>query len=403
MAWTHGSLEYMAGFEAGDRIAYLPTLVGTDRSSIVTTPVLSGNRCLRWNKTAAVDQADMIYQTFTSRQALAMAFRFRLATGPTPGNWMAFFSHWAFVGGSGLGVENVGGNQKLIIFDDTVGGTWRSSTTLALNTTYIICPIFWNPSTGANQYWNCQIELRDNSGALLESSMILRTDLSLASPSINTIAFGTAAGNIQLCDYYIDDVMVVSGGVKAPPNPQIVPVVPTGNSATDNAWTAGTGGNKWDEVDEIPADDDTTYIKSTATSQAQSFTHAAVSDPGSSGNVLAVAVYGRFRNTSGTLVVAPRIRDGANTCQGVSIIPTTSYSYTKGLWVRRPSSGCGQVGGDAGNGWMSGAVLDGLEFGVIRTIGTSVDVRCTQSIMEVAWGAVRTDDWARQRNFIYTP
>src|SRR3989304_2841891 len=190
MAWTHGSLEYMAGFEVGDRIAYLPTLVGTDRSSIVTTPVLSGLRAFRWTKTAAVDGTDIVYQTFTNRQALSTTFAFRLATGPTSGNWMAFFSHWAFVGGSNLGIENVGGNQKLVVIDFLVGDTWRSSTTLALNTWYIISVLYFNPSTGANRYWNCQIELRDSSGSLLESSMILRTDLSVASPSINTIAFG---------------------------------------------------------------------------------------------------------------------------------------------------------------------------------------------------------------------
>lgn len=63
---------------------------------------------------------------------------------------------------------------------------------------------------------------------------------------------------------------------------------PTGDSATNNAWTPSTGSTKFPNVDDIPPDDDGTYNFSGTNGQRQGHTHAAHTLPATATVVAAI-------------------------------------------------------------------------------------------------------------------
>ena len=83
---------------------------------------------------------------------------------------------------------------------------------------------------------------------------------------------------------------------------------PTGNSSTYNQFISQTGGNKWDDVEEVSADDATSYIQNPNEGGApdQGFTYSSIAITATS--ITSVAVSARYREnpSSGTSVFISR-------------------------------------------------------------------------------------------------
>jgi hypothetical protein len=104
-------------------------------------------------------------------------------------------------------------------------------------------------------------------------------------------------------------------------------MAPDSNGSTAQ-WTSGTGSSDYAEVDEIPTDDDTTYI---ASSGSANQTHlvglASAATAGISGNIFSAKGWLRVREgTSGTSANLLRIRAGGSNSDTGTTNETTSYA-----------------------------------------------------------------------------
>jgi len=179
---------------------------------------------------------------------------------------------------------------------------WTGSAVLAVDTWYVLAIEMYRH--GSDRYWPGRVKLYDNSLVWLEDSGWQAVIGTGSAANINSVNFGKSGLATIGGVHHYDDMIMVTGGA-GPPLVKIVRVEPSGDSATDNAWTALGGGTKESEVDEVVADADTTYIQATGATQAQTFTHAATGI-GSADNVVAVGVYARHKSAddSGTADVA---------------------------------------------------------------------------------------------------
>jgi hypothetical protein len=300
-----------------------------------------------------------------------------------------------------LRLEEVSGNWKLVISDNEVSGSghggkhWASSTTIATATQYFVEIATYNASlSGSSFTYPCRVKLFNSSGSLLDDSgwQVAKNRDAAWLPLIENpiIGPGILAGSITVADNKITyDDLLLTQSAPPPERAKVLPVVSTGNDATDNAWTSGTAGNKWDDVDEAGPDDDTTYITSGAASGSnQAFTHAATG-LGSSDNILGVGVVARAKAEAAgnTRIVTVRVRtsSGASTAYA-SQSSSAAYTY---LWGQRVTS-------VAGNGWTAtgGAEtdVDNCSFGLSTSVGSG-NARVTQTRMQVAYGANYRDDF----------
>jgi hypothetical protein len=223
---------------------------------------------------------------------------------------------------------------------NTVLGT--GTTPLAANTWYHIqFRVVVHASTG-------QAELRLN-GAEGE---INASNVNTGSSNIDTIAFWTS--NSQ--SMYVSDVVVQDTSGSAPWNTflgdtRFVLPLPTGNSGTNNAWTANTG-TKYGAVDEVSDNGDTDYISSATPGDRQTFTNAAL---GVTGTVFAVQVTNHARKDDATVrTIAPVIRQGGVNYDGTTTPAlSTSYIRYKQIYQQGPD----------GADWDVSRV-DAAEFGV---------------------------------------
>jgi len=108
----------------------------------------------------------------------------------------------------------------------------------------------------------------------------------------------------------------------------IYPALPTGDSASNNAWSRSTGSNGYQLVDERPHNT-TDYVFSTTNGQQQGFTHAASGVPASS-TVKAVRFdYVAYKVSDGQLKVGTRSSstEDLSAAQNLGISPTVLTAY----------------------------------------------------------------------------
>lgn len=118
---------------------------------------------------------------------------------------------------------------------------------------------------------------------------------------------------------------------------KIVRQLPTGDSATNNAWTGSAGGTKALLVDEKPPNDDTDYVYSTTTGQKQGHTFAASLIPATA-SILAVAQEHYLKKvTSGQVKIG--MRSNATEDVDAAIDIATSYDVYQKRRTTDPSGG----------------------------------------------------------------
>lgn len=133
--------------------------------------------------------------------------------------------------------------------------------------------------------------------------------------------------------------------------------VPTGaGSHTD--WTPSTGAN-WQNVDEVPPNDDTDFNSSTTVGNIDSFAHGALTAAPLS--IDAVIVQVRARNTTtGSGSVAPFLRSVTTDSPGTGVgLNTTYQDIAHGVYTTDPATSAA---------WANAAAVNAAEIGYKKTV-----------------------------------
>ena len=156
---------------------------------------------------------------------------------------------------------------------------------------------------------------------------------------IDDIAFNDVAGGVN-------DSWIGRGGISA--------IFPTGAGAsTDLDLFPNTGEANWEDVDEVPPDDDTSYVFDELVDDHDSY---AASDLANAGTVSAVQWLARARSDfAGAPEIARILRIGGVDYQGADIAIDVGYDYHTEILDQDP---------DAGPGAWTKAAIDGMELGV---------------------------------------
>lgn len=158
-------------------------------------------------------------------------------------------------------------------------------------------------------------------------------------------------------DVYIDDSTGESAAAQLD-DLRFVPLFPTGDVITN--WTPLTGPTNYTEVDEKPADEDTSYVQAAAASLDDIYSQGGYTAPAHS-SVQAVIVHVRAKKSSAGVAsqVVPLISDGVNTLAGSAQDPGTDYGPKWERFTTQP---------DGVSAWDDSAV-NALRFG-IRSAGS---------------------------------
>jgi hypothetical protein len=138
-----------------------------------------------------------------------------------------------------------------------------------------------------------------------------------------------------------------------------------------------SSGAHWDKVDEVTADDDSTYVASGVTDNTYRRDLCAIQDHSTgSGTINFVKVYVRCRigatPTQASLKIA--VKSGITIAESSEITVTTSYANYSQQWNTNPNTGAAWT-------WSE---IDSLQAGLsIRRSTTSNGTRCTQVYVEV--------------------
>lgn len=129
--------------------------------------------------------------------------------------------------------------------------------------------------------------------------------------------------------------------------------VPNANGTTQD-FTAGTGASNYLEVDEVPADNDTTYVASNgAAAQTALFDCAAMP---SATSINAVKIFAKARSVSGVSSTKIRGKSGATTSDGTAADWTTSFVNRFKIFTTDPATG---------SAWTQAGV-DAFEAGIVE-------------------------------------
>jgi len=139
------------------------------------------------------------------------------------------------------------------------------------------------------------------------------------------IALGGGVGNYD--DFIINDT---TGGFNDSWTGirYIYPALPTGDSASNNAWSKSTGSNGYQLVDERPHNT-TDYVYSSTNGQQQGFTHANSNVPASSTVKSVRFDYVAYKVSDGQLKVGARssTTEDLSAAQNLGISPTVLTAY----------------------------------------------------------------------------
>jgi hypothetical protein len=151
---------------------------------------------------------------------------------------------------------------------------------------------------------------------------------------------------------------------------------PTGDSATDNGFTASSGGSKFSDVDDTigSPDDDTTYIVKVGANASQSFTFSAFSI-GQPATINKLSITLRVKRVNTSLNINTRLKvNGTVYDFGAGTVPGTTYGTRTEDWTTNPETGAAWAQED-----IEGTGSHPLqEFGIrnTQTAGTE-EARCT--------------------------
>jgi hypothetical protein len=349
----------LCGFESG---ASSERSTDSGTFSVQSTTKRTGNYALRINTSTTGFHRFNQFATdgnTTNMNAADVYVRFymRVATAPAANTENVFQAH----DNTNVKLElRLNSSRQLVAYDTALSVLGTGATALSLNTWY---RIEVRVGTGAAATYEVKIDgVSELSGTgNLSTTNNARVDLG------RTTNRNSQATDIYYDDFLIDDATYPGAG-------QIVALTPDGdgNAVT---WTIGAGaGNDWENVDEVPADDDTTYLLSTL-SVGQASTVSLISSTAASisGTIKAVKAFVRTKRdgaANGTFQL--RLRSNTTNSDGANAASGSTYGVNQLIHAVDPATSAA---------WAV-AALDSVEVGVEEAEATD-RTRWTASMVMV--------------------
>lgn len=182
--------------------------------------------------------------------------------------------------------------------------------------------------------------------------------------------------NSQTVNFYYDDFHY--DDTAYPGSGNILAMKPNG-AGSSSQWTSGTG-STFAEVDEIPSDDDTSYIMNSASvSQSSLFAMEDTTTVGISGTILGTKGWHRIKEASAvTSANHLRLRSSATNSDTNARDLSTSYASYGKLYATDPATA---------TAWTTGG-LDAVELGVLED--NAVQIRDTHILLFVDFETTTT-------------
>lgn len=256
---------------------------------------------------------------------------------------------------------NTGGSPTLILLlrsDAKLQLLDSTGTSLGVGATILTTGVWYRIELNANKGAAAAYELRINGVTELSGS---------ANQTANDMALVILGKRVnrngQTIDVYYDDFVVEDSIFPGPG--RVLNIRPIANS-TPQQWTAGTGTSGFAEIDEIPVDDDTTYIQNpgVGSNDISLFTFDTT---GISGKTKAIQPWCSWRRLAGNAATSKiELISGATTVDSVLTNILTVYRANYTIFALDPNTGLP---------WKK-AALTALRVGP-RMFNNSDSTRCT--------------------------
>ena len=212
-------------------------------------------------------------------------------------------------------------------------------------------------------------------------SKISGTTDGLAAASVSTVYFGKLDNAFNSSyEVYIDDVAITSDDYIAYPFSINMFVPDADGTYTDWARTGFGLTYDWQAVDEIPPDDNTTYIRSNVADERSSFLCEDSVGTGLGKAIAAVkANYVCLRGAGGdTTHFFIRDSGGTDRDTPTAVALTAAYKAYATIWVTNPATSAA---------WSSVAI-DATEIGILCAVVETVTTRCTALQLHVLYAGL---------------
>lgn len=374
MSMSTNNLELFGMFATQDK-----TELETDNGdaaalSIDTTTKKYGAASLRYNGSTAASRKSQFLLNPSGAYNVAVGVWVNVASST---NKVELFGFTAGASARDVGFGFDGGKCFLADGGGTIHWTAASAVTTG-NWYWCVLHVYNRGGTSESlaraKYYN-ETDAGGQNGTLVEDSGW--HTVAVSNTLMQYLLMGDASGGFAgSLDAYMDGYMVVSAGDEPPICPDFIEFTPTGDSATNDTWTASGGGSKFADVDEYPPDDAARISK--ASSGIQEFTHSGVSGTIAGANVLAVGIRAYTKKVgAGFTNLGVRMRRTTAIARGN--ILTTSYDWLSRNWRTLDTEGVG---------WTDTNV-DATEFGVATGSGPTNTPTCDSLIMFAAYGPNR--------------
>lgn len=220
----------------------------------------------------------------------------------------------------------------------------------------------------ASDYYRIEVKASNGTSGAYEVKIDGSSELSgtanQAATNVGSVRFGKPTNrNSQSVDFYYDDASINDTDY---PGEGAVKVMLADSSGSSSQWNQGTG-STFAEVDEIPTDDDTTYIKNTTSSnQTSCFNLASTSTSGITGTILSVAAFARVREDAASQTSSFSVRVKSTTATS----DTTGRNFSDNSWSTSRKVLASDP--DTGSAWAT-AVLDIVQLCAIEANASAQD------------------------------
>lgn len=332
--------QYITGYEAGDLTSDGSQVVGT--VSAATNVARTGTYSLRVNPAGSTASYVRSNQNFIyDSTGLEYFFHFYVyvTTRPSAGNTMRLCS------ATSVGTHEMGARMDSagkVQLDDKNGVIGSLSSAVIPLTTWTRIDVRLKASSTSTAS-NGIGEIKINGTTATSSTAMNCSDTIWLECNIGTtLAPGTGG-----CDVNFDDVVVDSTAwVAAADDVRVVDLVPTANGSFQDAGGGVSGvANKWDALDETPANDDTDYI-TTGTVSAVYDSYVMSDLPGNAGAVRSAATVIRHKRdgaTNGSLACGVTLGTKGDNNQAGAFSTGSSYAWHRDVSQTTQSIGAWTV------------------------------------------------------------
>lgn len=334
--------------------SFLETPASGNGGSIVSSPVHSGDYAFRSNPTTTQD-GFITLQGYASDGGITATyniatgyhrFYFWWETKPTANSEPIF---WSVTSGGSCKLEGrINSSAQLEIYDSAISLLATGTIALTQSAKY---RIEVKVGTGASAAWEAILFLGESTSAL----ETLSGTANLHTSNNGKCYFGKVVNrNGNTCDFYYDDMHVDDA---AYPGPGSIVRMDLNGDGNYTAFTIGAGsGSDWQNVEELPPDDDTTYLLSSGvTDEASTFALESATSAGISGTILSTKSVAKMKRDSANGAVRMRHRSASTDSDSTSNT-TTGSGYLEYGMIRDTDPATGSA-------WLVSA-LDNWEVGI---------------------------------------